>query len=78
MAHDDQDFVVLEDQDLADFNAAGLLPQSSGTIDQILRWLKLTDYTADSSEYNKHLSSYVPGKWPVPGMAQFRLWRLMD
>jgi hypothetical protein len=61
MAHDDQDFVVLEDQDLADFNTAGLLPQSSGTIDQILKWLKPTDYTADSSEYNKHLASYVRG-----------------
>jgi hypothetical protein len=61
MAHDDQDFVVLEDQDLADFNTAGLLPQSPGTIDQILKWLKPTDYTADSSEYNKHLASYVPG-----------------
>lgn len=49
MAHDDQDFVVLEDQDLADFNAAGLLSQSDGTIDNILEWLEPTDYTAESS-----------------------------
>ncbi|KAF4628947.1 hypothetical protein G7Y89_g9203 [Cudoniella acicularis] len=61
MAHDDQDFVVLEDKDLADFNIAGLLPQSSGTLDQILKWLEPTDYAAESSEYNKHLASYVPG-----------------
>jgi hypothetical protein len=79
MAHDDQDFVVLEDQDLADFNAAGLLPQSSGTIDQILKWLKPTDYTADSSEYNKHLASYVPGTgvW-IQESGQYQEWLNSD
>jgi len=75
MSHEDQDFVVLDTQDLADFNTAGLLPQSSETIDQILEWLQPTDYAAESSEYNKHLASYVPGTgiW-IQESSQFKEW----
>lgn len=79
MASDDQDFVLLEHQDLADFNTAGLLPQSPEIIDQIIKWLQPTDYTAESSEYNKHLATYVPGTgvW-IQESAQYQQWLTQD
>ena len=61
MASDEQDFVVLGAEDLQDFNDGGLLPLSSEEIDKIQQWLLPTDYSADSSEYPKHLASYLPG-----------------
>ncbi|KAF4635790.1 hypothetical protein G7Y89_g2312 [Cudoniella acicularis] len=60
--HDDgQDFVLLEDKDVDDYNEDGILPQAPEVIAQILEWLQPTDFLADSSEYKKHLSSYVSG-----------------
>lgn len=61
MATGDHDFVVLGDEDLGGYNAAGILPESLETIQKIQQWLKPTDFAADSSEYKKHLNSYVVG-----------------
>jgi hypothetical protein len=59
--NDGQEFVVVGEEDINDFNEAGILPQSPEVLAKIQEWLQPTDYLADSSEYNKHLSSYVPG-----------------
>ncbi|KAF4626209.1 hypothetical protein G7Y89_g11952 [Cudoniella acicularis] len=61
----DLDFVVLGDQDIVNFNAAGLLPQSTKCLQLIQQWLKPTACDAESSEYRKHLASCTPstGKW---------------
>ena len=61
MASNEHDFVVLGAKDIQDFNDGGLLPLVSEDIDKIQRWLLPTDYSADSSEYGKHLASYLPG-----------------
>lgn len=55
-----QEFVVVEDKDLDDYDA-GILPQSLQVIADIKKWLQPTDYLADSSEYNKHLHNHVKG-----------------
>jgi hypothetical protein len=61
MAIDDNDFVVLDEDDVGDYNAEGLLPESPETIQKIQQWLQPTNFAADSSEYKKHLNSYVAG-----------------
>lgn len=75
MAHEDQDFVVVNDKNLADFNPASLLPQPSEDILKIRQWLQPTDYEAESSEYKKHLSSFVPGtgEW-IRKTKQYQQW----
>jgi len=54
------DFIMVDDKDLESGNE-DLLPQSSEKIQQIQKWLQPTDYLSESSEYQKHLHSYVPG-----------------
>ena len=53
--------MVLGAEDVQGFNDGGLLPLSSEDLDKIQQWLLPTDYSADSSEYRKHLTSYLPG-----------------
>jgi hypothetical protein len=64
-AIDEQDFVVLGNKDVEDFNTAGLLPQTAEEIEKIQRWLQPTDFAGESSEFKKHLASYVrcTGNW---------------
>ncbi|MCJ1379736.1 hypothetical protein MMC17_002839 [Xylographa soralifera] len=58
---DEQDFVVLSEKDVSDYNETGLLPLPKEDLKNIQQWLDPTDYLSDSSEYNKHLTSHVPG-----------------
>jgi ankyrin repeat protein len=75
MAGGDEDFVVLGDGDVADFNVAGLLPQSEEDIQKIRHWLQPTDYSTESSEYKKHLASYAAGTgiW-IQESKQYQEW----
>ncbi|MCJ1255632.1 hypothetical protein MMC24_003449 [Lignoscripta atroalba] len=75
MDFDEQDFVILGDKDVEDFNDAGLLPQSPENIRKIQQWLQPTDYSAESSEYGKHLASYVAGTgtW-IEEAEEFKKW----
>ncbi|KAE8454120.1 hypothetical protein EG329_005044 [Mollisiaceae sp. DMI_Dod_QoI] len=70
-----QDFVVLGDNDIDDYNEDGILPQLPEVISKIQEWLQPTDYLAESSEYNKHLNSHVPGTglW-IQETEAYRLW----
>ena len=72
---EDQEFVILGDKDVEDFNTAGLLPQSPNEIEKIQQWLQPTDFASESSECNKHLASYVngTGKW-IQETDQFQQW----
>lgn len=74
-AIEDQDFVLLDEKDVEDFNAAGLLPESSEELEKIQQWLQPTNFSSDSSEYNKHLASYVAGtgKW-IQETEQYQQW----
>lgn len=78
MALEAQDFVVIGDEDIADYNNEGILPQDVETIAKIQNWLEPTDYLAESSELHKHLNAYVPGTaiWFQETKA-YRLWHDM-
>ncbi|MCJ1394626.1 hypothetical protein MMC18_007506 [Xylographa bjoerkii] len=58
---DEQDFVILSEKDVADYNEPGLLPLPKEKLKKVQEWLNPTDYLSDSSEYNKHLTAHVPG-----------------
>lgn len=54
----------------------GLLPdQSAENIPRVQQWLNPTDYSADSSDYRKHLTSYVPetGEW-IQQSEEYQQW----
>lgn len=74
-SQDGQDFVLVHEDDLTDYNEAGILPQTPEIIDGIRRWLEPTDYLAESSEYKKHLSSHVAGTggW-IQQTDSYRMW----
>ncbi|CAM6089312.1 unnamed protein product [Calypogeia fissa] len=68
----------LDGDEVLEQNAAeGILlePPTTETILQIQRWLQPTDYAADSSEYKKHLNSYVAGtvNW-IQETENYQLW----
>jgi hypothetical protein len=75
MAIDDSDFVVLDNDDVGDYNAEGILPESPQTLQKIRHWLQPTDFAADSSEYMKHLNSYVAGtgNW-IQQTETYKVW----
>ena len=72
---EDQDFVVLDDKDIEGFNTAGLLPEPPEELQRIRRWLHPTDFSSDSSEFNKHLASHVAGtgRW-IQETEQYQQW----
>ena len=61
ISSEEGEFVVLDRKDVEDFNEGSLLPLSSDDLKIVKAWLEPTDYFADSSEYNKHLNSHLPG-----------------
>ncbi|KAL2075247.1 hypothetical protein VTL71DRAFT_190 [Oculimacula yallundae] len=75
MTSEDQDFVLLEDEDLVDYNVDGLLPQPAEEITKIQKWLSPTDYNSASSEISKHKLSYTPGtgEW-IQEADQYQQW----
>lgn len=70
----EHDFVVLGDLDVAGTDLTGVLPQSPEQIEIIRAWLHPTDYSAESSEYRRHLNSYVPGTGKWIQEAQYQHW----
>jgi hypothetical protein len=75
MTLEEQDFVVLGDKDVEQFRMDYLLPQSAEEIERIQQWLQPTNFSGESSEFNKHLASYVKGtgQW-IQETDQFQLW----
>ena len=61
MSSEEHEFVVLDRKDVQDFNEDSLLPLSDEDLKTVTAWLQPTDYSADSSEYNKHLKSHLSG-----------------
>lgn len=57
----DDDAIVIAREDVGDFNAENILPQDNNTLQHILTWLNPTNYDDDGSEYQKHISSHLPG-----------------
>ncbi|KAL2064482.1 hypothetical protein VTL71DRAFT_4976 [Oculimacula yallundae] len=71
---DSQDFVLVTGDDIDD-NEDSLLPQPPDVLDRIQKWLEPTDYDSESSEYQKHLNSYLPGtgEW-VRETEEYQQW----
>ena len=70
----EHDFVVLDDTDVVGTDATGILPQSPEQIQEIREWLRPTDYSASSSEYKRHLATYVPGTGNWMQEPQYQQW----
>jgi ankyrin repeat protein len=71
----DADAVVINRDDVSDFNEAYILPESEEIQRSIRNWLKPTNYDAENGEYRKHRASYLPGtgEWLLSSPA-FRKW----
>ncbi|KAJ4294202.1 hypothetical protein N0V90_007892 [Kalmusia sp. IMI 367209] len=69
------DAVVIQQDDISNYNPDQILPESPEEIKKIRSWLKATDYTLDSGEYHKHLASYLcgTGTW-VTSSDPYRTW----
>lgn len=57
----DEDTVMIDRDDVSNFNPDQILPEPTEVIQQLRAWLKPTLYSLESSEYRKHLSSHTPG-----------------
>src|SRR6201992_876678 len=55
------DAVVIDHNDVSNYNPQQILPESPESIQNIRNWLQPTDYNHESSEYRKHLASYFEG-----------------
>jgi len=71
----DEDTVMIEREDIKDFNEDNILPLSPNTISQIKTWLNPTEYDDKGSEYQKHLSSHLAGtgQWVFESVV-YRQW----
>ncbi|KAK0099478.1 hypothetical protein ONS96_008315 [Cadophora gregata f. sp. sojae] len=58
---DSLEFVLVNDEDVNDYNETGIAPQPPDVLVKIQEWLQPTDYNSESSEYHKHLNSYLRG-----------------
>ncbi|KAK1637418.1 ankyrin repeat-containing domain protein [Colletotrichum phormii] len=57
----EDDAVIIDRDDVSNYNPEQILPESSEVIQKIRAWLKPTSYDFESSEYRKHLGSRAPG-----------------
>lgn len=56
---EDPDIVVIESQDVLDFNEDNILPVSADDLNTIQEWLRPTPDDQEKSEYSRHLTSYL-------------------
>jgi hypothetical protein len=57
----EEDAVVIDRDDVSNYNPEQILPESPKEIKKIRKWLQATDYAHQSGEFRKHLASYMPG-----------------
>ncbi|VUC27045.1 unnamed protein product [Clonostachys rosea] len=57
----DVDAVVIDRDDVSNYNPEQILPQPAETIEKIRAWLQPTSYDIAGGEYRKHLASHVSG-----------------
>jgi hypothetical protein len=72
----EEDAVILERDDISDFNEANILPQPPEVLAKIRAWLQPTSYDDEGCEYKKHLSCHVAGTggWILASSAYMK-WR---
>lgn len=57
----DSDVVMIDHDDVSNYNPEQLLPQPPETLSAIRAWLQPTAYDVAGGEYHKHLASHAPG-----------------
>ncbi|KAK7702812.1 hypothetical protein SLS64_009422 [Diaporthe eres] len=57
----DDEAVIIDRDDVSNYNPEQILPESPEVIQKLRAWLKPTSYDLESSEYRKHLGSHAPG-----------------
>ncbi|KAF9877412.1 hypothetical protein CkaCkLH20_05112 [Colletotrichum karsti] len=71
----DTDAVVIDHDDVSNYNPDHVLPEPPEVIKNLRAWLKPTAYDLESGEYRKHLASHAPGTgdW-VTSTAMYQEW----
>ncbi|KPM44568.1 hypothetical protein AK830_g2018 [Neonectria ditissima] len=59
--HSDDDAVMIDRDDVSNYNPDQILPESQEIIQKIRAWLQPTSYDIAGGEYRKHLASHVAG-----------------
>lgn len=57
----DDGAVVIDRDDISNYNPEHILPESPEEISKIRKWLQATDYAHESGEFRKHLASHMVG-----------------
>lgn len=72
---DDEDLVIIDNDQISNYNMDNILPESPATIAELRAWLKPTEYNLDSGEYRKHLASRLEGTgaW-LTESEEYRQW----
>ncbi len=70
----DHDFVLVNEDDVTGSDQSGLQPLHVKELLVIYKWLQPTDYSAESSEYHRHLSSHVSGTTEWTQKPQYQQW----
>jgi Ankyrin repeats (3 copies)/NACHT domain len=75
----DIDAVVIDRDDISNYNPEQILPESPECIQQIRKWLQPTSYDHESGEYRKHLASHFAGTgaW-VTSSTTYQTWLHSD
>ncbi|CAI7632375.1 unnamed protein product [Penicillium pancosmium] len=76
---EENDLIVVDAEDVGDFNPANILPLSVAELDAIRAWLQPTPYDLEQSEYSRHRTAHLAGtgKW-LTSAATFKHWREDD
>ncbi|KAF7550768.1 hypothetical protein G7046_g7911 [Stylonectria norvegica] len=72
---DVEDVVLIDQDDVSNYNHDNILPETPQSIAEIRAWLKPTEYNLESGEYRKHLAAHLPGTgaW-LTSLDQYRQW----
>lgn len=70
-----EDAVFVERDEIHECNEANIIAQDHDIIVKIRSWLRPTEFNSEGSEYQKHLSSHLPGTgaW-VLGSPVYQQW----
>jgi hypothetical protein len=71
----DDDAVVIDRDDISNYNPEHILPEAPDEVAKIRKWLQATDYAHQSGEFRKHLASHMigTGSW-LTSSDVYRTW----
>ena len=59
--YSDPEAVIIDRDDVSNYNPDNILPKSTNEIEKIRKWLEPTSYFVAGGEFRKHLISHAPG-----------------